>query len=331
MICDQKGGGEMRKVIIVGSGPAGYAAAVYTARAELRPLILTGTQPGGQLTQTTEVENYPGFPEGIMGPELMERMRQQATKFGAEMVFEKVEALEVDKGKVKLNTLGKSYEAETVIIATGAKPRMLGVGEERLIGRGVSMCAVCDAAFFRDKKVFVVGGGDAAIEDAMALSKFTSKVNLLVRRDELRASKAMQRRVFNNEDKVKIWWRAEVRKVVGKDRLEGLVLEVEGKEREVEAEGLFLAIGHLPATEWLKGSGVELDEKGYIKVGLTVNCSPLTVRELWLSGYPTMTTLEGVFAAGDVVDFRYQQAITAAGLGVMAALDVEKYLSAINK
>jgi len=331
VICDQKGGGEMRKVIIVGSGPAGYAAAVYTARAELRPLILTGTQPGGQLTQTTEVENYPGFPEGIMGPELMERMRQQATKFGAEMVFEKVEALEVDKGKVKLNTLGKSYEAETVIIATGAKPRMLGVGEERLIGRGVSMCAVCDAAFFRDKKVFVVGGGDAAIEDAMALSKFTSKVNLLVRRDELRASKAMQRRVFNNEDKVKIWWRAEVRKVVGKDRLEGLVLEVEGKEREVEAEGLFLAIGHLPATEWLKGSGVELDEKGYIKVGLTVNCSPLTVRELWLSGYPTMTTLEGVFAAGDVVDFRYQQAITAAGLGVMAALDVEKYLSAINK
>ncbi len=321
----------MRKVIIVGSGPAGYAAAVYAARAELRPLILTGTQPGGQLTQTTEVENYPGFPEGIMGPELMERMRQQATKFGAEMVFEKVEALEVDKGKVKLNTLGKSYEAETVIIATGAKPKMLAIGEEKLIGRGVSMCAVCDAAFFRDKKVFVVGGGDAAIEDAMALSKFTSKVNLLVRRDELRASKAMQRRVFNNEDKVKIWWRTEVRKVVGKDRLEGLVLEVEGKEREVEAEGLFLAIGHLPATEWLKGSGVELDEKGYIKVGLTVNCSSLTVRELWLSGYPTMTTLEGVFAAGDVVDFRYQQAITAAGLGVMAALDVEKYLSAINK
>jgi len=310
----------MRKVIIIGSGPAGYAASIYTARAELKPLILTGTQPGGQLTQTTEVENFPAFPEGILGPELMERMRQQATKFGAEMVFEEATGLKVEEDKVGVLVGEKEYEAEAVIIATGAKPRMLKIGEERLIGRGVSMCAVCDAAFFRDKKVFVVGGGDAAIEDAMALSKFTNKVNLLVRRDVLRASKAMQRRVFNNQDKVKIWWKTEVKAVKGENKLEGLVLRVDGKEQEVEADGLFLAIGHLPATEWLQGSGIELDDKGYIKTNLTSGESD------WLKGYPLMTSQERVFAAGDVVDFRYQQAITAAGLGVMAALDVERYL-----
>ncbi len=316
----------MRKVIIIGSGPAGYAAAVYAARAELKPLILTGTQPGGQLTQTTEVENFPAFPEGILGPELMERMRKQALKFGAEMVFEEVTGLKPKKKGTEILVGEKVYEAEAVIIATGAKPRMLGIGEEKLVGRGVSMCAVCDAAFFRDKTVFVVGGGDAAIEDAMALSKFTSKVNLLVRRDVLRASKAMQRRIFENKDRVKIWWQTEVKSIKGEDKLEGLVLNVEGTEKEIEADGLFLAIGHLPATEWLQGSRVELDEKGYIKVGLTAHTSEFTAGRLWLEGYPTMTSVEGVFAAGDVVDFRYQQAITASGLGVMAALDVEKYL-----
>jgi len=186
----------MRKVIIIGSGPAGYAAAIYTARAELSPLVLAGSQPGGQLTQTTEVENYPGFPEGVMGPELMERMRQQAVRFGAEMVFEEAIELVKEEGRVKIRVKGeREYQARGVIVATGAKPRMLGVGEERLVGRGVSMCAVCDAAFFRDKEVFVVGGGDVAVEDAMALSKFADKVNLLVRREVLRASKAMQKRL----------------------------------------------------------------------------------------------------------------------------------------
>ncbi len=312
----------MRKVIIVGAGPAGYAAAVYTARAELQPLVLTGVQPGGQLTQTTEVENYPGFPEGIMGPELMERMRKQAQKFGAEMVFEEVAKLEKTEAGFKLITRGgKEFEAKTVIIATGAKPRMLEIGEEQFIGRGVSMCAVCDAAFFRDKRVFVVGGGDVAIEDAMALAKFAKEVNLLVRRDEFRASKAMQRRVFDNPDKVKVWWKTRVKEVKGEAKLEGLILDVNGEEKKVEADGLFLAIGHLPATDWLKGSEVKLDKKDYIETGLTTEVD-------WLKGYPMMTSVEGVFAAGDVVDFRYQQAVTAAGTGVMAALDVENWLGA---
>ncbi len=319
----------MRKVIIVGAGPAGYAAAIYTARAELQPLILTGIQPGGQLTQTTEVENYPGFPEGVMGPELMERMRKQAQKFGAEMVFEEVVKLEKIEAGFKLVARGgKEFETRAVIVATGAKPRMLGIGEEQFIGRGVSMCAVCDAAFFRDKRVFVVGGGDAALEDALALAKFAKEVNLLVRRDEFRASKAMQRKIEAKQDKIKVWWKTQVKAVKGEAKLEKLVLEVDEEEKEMKADGLFLAIGHLPATSWLKGSGVKLNEKGYIETGLTVHRSPFTVKGEWLDGYPMMTSVEGVFAAGDVVDFRYQQAVTAAGMGVMVALDVENWLGA---
>jgi len=288
------------KIAIVGSGPAGLAAAIYTSRAEIETTVYAGMEPGGQLAKTSEIENYPGG-VGKTGPELMLAMTEQATKFGAKLVYEAVS----DLGKLQ-----SQYDA--VILAMGAAPRMLGIGEEKYYGKGLSTCAVCDAAFYKGKRVYVVGGGDAAIEDAWALTKFASSVTMLVRGDKFRASIAMQKRVTDNPDKIKVKWQASLRQIIG-DRVQTLVLEVKGKEETVPAEGIFLAIGHVPATGWLSSSGINLDSEGYIIVGE--------------GEIPTMTNKTGVFAAGDCVDKRYRQAATAAGMGVAAALDAERWLA----
>lgn len=282
------------KIAIIGSGPAGLAAAIYAGRADLDVTVYAGLEPGGQLTKTTEIENYPGV-VGKTGPELMLAMTSQAQKFGAKIEYEEV----ADLQKVR-----KAYEA--VILAMGANSRMLGIGEEKYWGKGLSVCAVCDAAFYRGKKTVVVGGGDAAIEDALALTKFASSVTLIVRRDKLRASTIMQKRVLDNP-KVKILWNSQVSEVVGEEKIEAVMINGE----KVEADGLFLAIGHVPATGFLKDTKIELDEEGYIKIGFEM---------------PTMTSVEGIFAAGDCVDRRYRQAIVAAGSGVMAFMDAEKWL-----
>ena len=294
-------------VAIVGSGPAGLSAAIYTSRAEIATSVYAGLEPGGQLTKTTEIENYPGV-SGKTGPELILATTEQAQKFGATLLYEEV---------ADISDLRKKYDA--VILAMGASAKLLHIGEENYYGKGFSTCAVCDAAFYRGKRVYVVGGGDAAIEDASALTKFASEVTMLVRGAEFRASKAMQKRVLDNPDKIKVMWKTTIKEIVG-ERVESLVLDVDGVEQTVPAEGLFFAIGHEPATKFLVGSGVALDEKGYIQTQLNYPS------QNWLQGYPTMTSVQGVFAAGDCVDFRYRQAATAAGMGVMAALDVEKWL-----
>ena len=315
----------MREVIVIGSGPAGYAAAIYLARARLNPLVLAGEKAGGQLMLTTEVENYPGFAKGIQGPELMVEMRTQAEKFGAEIRNENVTKVELG-GEFKKVWVGDQLEeSKVVIVTTGARAKMLNVGEERLLGRGVSTCATCDAAFFKDKVTYLVGGGDVAMEDALALAKFAKRVEIVHRRDEFRASKVMQERVLG-EDKVKVRWSSEVVGVKGENRLEGIKIKnvKTGKEEELEADGLFLAIGHIPDTDFL-GDAIEVDSHGYVVTRMVRD--GVGERREWLEGYPTMSSVEGVFAAGDVVDFRYRQAITAAGMGVQAALDVEKYLT----
>ncbi len=287
------------KIAIIGSGPAGYAAAIYTSRADIDTTIYAGEEPGGQLTKTTEIENYPGV-MGKTGPELMLIMQEQATKFGAKMVYETV---------TDLDKLMSEYDG--VILAMGASPRLLGVGEEKYWGKGFSTCAVCDAAFYRGKNVYVVGGGDAAIEDAVALTKFATHVTMLVRGSEFRASKIMQKRVETNSDKITVMWKTNLKKIEG-DRVETLTLEVEGQEQIVKTDGLFFAIGHKPATDFLKNTKVELDIEGYVKPGN--------------GAWPTMTSAEGVFVAGDCSDHRYRQAATAAGMGVQAALDIERWL-----
>ena len=310
---------EKRRVIVIGGGPAGYTAAMYLARADLKPLVFAGEEAGGQLMLTTEVENYPGFAEGIMGPKLMENMKKQAEKFGAEILNKNVSKVELG-GEVKRVWVGEDvFEVETVVVATGAKGRMLGMGEEKFLGKGVSTCAVCDAAFFRDKKVFVVGGGDAAMEDVLALTKFVAEVGVIHRRDSLRASKIMQERVLGN-DKVKVWWESVVTEVKGEGVLKEIVIKnvKSGEEKRVETDGLFLAIGHVPETKLFEGQ-LELDEKGFVKV-------KMYEEGIKIEGYPTMTSVEGVFGAGDVVDFKYKQAVTAAGMGCQAALDVENFL-----
>lgn len=287
------------KIAIIGSGPAGLAAAIYTSRAEIDTTIYAGQEPGGQLTKTTEIENYPGV-IGKTGPELMLSMTEQAQKFGSKIIYETVD----DLAKVQ-------SEYDGVILAMGASSRLLGVGEERYWGKGFSTCAVCDAAFYRGKNVYVVGGGDSAIEDAWALTKFASSVTILVRKTEFRASKAMQKRISDNPDKIKVMWKTNLKEIRGA-RVEELVLDVDGSEQVVKADGVFFAIGHLPATGFLKNNSEILDENGYIKVGN--------------DGWPTMTSVTGVFAAGDCVDHRYRQAATAVGMGVQAALDIEKWL-----
>ncbi|MGZ4464595.1 MAG: thioredoxin-disulfide reductase [Nocardioides sp.] len=307
---------DTRNVIIIGSGPSGYTAAVYAARASLAPLVFEGSvTAGGALMNTTEVENFPGFRDGIMGPALMDEMRAQAERFGAELVADDV--VEVDlTGDVKVvRTATDTYTARAVVLATGSGYRKLGLPrEEELSGRGVSWCATCDGFFFRDQHIAVVGGGDSAIEEATFLTRFGSKVSLIVRRDELRASKIMQERAFA-DPKLDILWNSVVEEINGEDRLESVTLKdtVTGETRNLDATGLFIAIGHDPRSELLAGQ-VDLDTDGYVLVQ-----------------HPsTATNLPGVFAAGDLVDHHYRQAITAAGTGCAAALDAERYLADLD-
>jgi thioredoxin reductase (NADPH) len=307
---------DVRNVIVIGSGPSGYTAALYTARAALRPLVFEGSvTAGGALMTTTEVENFPGFRDGIMGPALMDEMRAQAERFGAELIADDV--VEVDlTGEVKVvKTYTDTYLARSVILATGSGYRKLGLPrEDELSGRGVSWCATCDGFFFREQAIAVVGGGDSAIEEATFLTRFGSKVYLIHRRDELRASKIMQERAFADPKLVPVW-NSEVAAINGTDRLESVTLRdtVTGEERRLDVTGLFIAIGHDPRSELLTGQ-VDLDENGYVLVD-----------------HPsTATNLPGVFAAGDLVDHHYRQAITAAGTGCAAALDAERYVATLD-
>lgn len=308
---------DVRNVIIIGSGPAGYTAALYTARASLKPLVFEGSvTAGGALMNTTDVENFPGFRDGILGPELMENMRAQAERFGAELVADDVVAVDLE-GEIKsvTDSAGTVHRARTIIVATGSQHRRLGLPkEEELSGRGVSYCATCDGFFFKGHHIVVVGGGDTAMEEATFLSRFAEKVTVVHRRDTLRASKAMQERAFADE-KIEFAWNSEVTEIHEKDgKLSGLTLRdtVTGETSELPATGLFVAIGHDPRTELFKGV-LTLDDQGYLKVD-----SP-----------STRTNIPGVFAAGDVVDHTYRQAITAAGTGCSAALDAERYLAAL--
>jgi thioredoxin reductase (NADPH) len=308
---------DVRDLIIIGSGPSGYTAAIYAARANLQPLVFEGSvTAGGALMNTTDVENFPGYPDGIMGPELMDKLRAQAERFGADLVADDVTAVDLT-GEIKTVSLadGSTYRGRAVILAMGSGYRKLGVeGEDRLSGHGVSWCATCDGFFFRNQNIVVVGGGDSAVEEATFLTRFASKVTLVHRRDELRASKIMQDRAFANE-KMAFEWNAEVAEIHGQDKLEGLTLRdtVTGELRRIDATGLFIAVGHDPRSELLTGQ-VDLDDEGYV---LTKPGS-------------TATNLTGVFAAGDLVDHTYRQAITAAGSGCAASLDAERYLASIE-
>jgi thioredoxin reductase (NADPH) len=308
-----------RNVIIVGSGPAGLTAAIYTARANLAPLVIEGEpsstsdQPGGQLMLTTDVENFPGFPDGIMGPELMQNFRAQAQRFGAEFITEKATKLDLSSRPFKVWVRDELYEAESVIVSTGARSLMLGLeAETRLIGHGLSTCATCDGFFFRGQHIAVVGGGDSAIEEATFLTRFADKVTLIHRRDSLRASKIMQDRAFANP-KIEFMWNTAVEDLIGDEKLEGAVVRdtVTGETSTLPVTGLFVAIGHRPNTDLFAGV-LDMDENGYLVT------QPGSSR----------TNIEGVFACGDVQDHVYRQAITAAGSGCMAAIDAERWLEA---
>jgi thioredoxin reductase (NADPH) len=303
---------DVRNVIIIGSGPAGYTAAIYAARGDLKPLVFEGSvTAGGALMNTTEVENFPGFPDGIQGPDLMDNMRKQAERFGAELVADDVTEVDLTASPKVVKVGDETHLARTVVIATGSKYRELGLpNEKKLAGRGVSWCATCDGFFFREKRIAVVGGGDSALEEAIFLSRFGSKVTVIHRRDRLRASKIMQDRAIAN-DKIEFLWDSEVADVLGEDRVTGVQVRnlKTGEESTLEIDGLFIAIGHDPRTELFEGQ-LDLDDEGYLVV----------------QAQTTETKLPGVFGAGDVVDHRYRQAITAAGTGSAAALDAERWL-----
>lgn len=304
----------VHKIVIIGSGAAGLTSAVYAARANLAPVVIDGTLPGGQLTTTTEVENFPGFPEGVMGPELMERMRQQALRFGTQIIFDQVLEADLSANPKKIKLGQSEIQAHAVIIATGASPKLIGLdAEKKLMGRGVSTCATCDGAFFRNADLIVVGGGDSAMEEATFLTKFAKKVYIVHRRHELRASKIMQERAFKNE-KIEFIWDSAIEDILseGKNEVTGARIKnlKTGETRDLKIDGIFVAIGHTPNSAPF-AKQLKTDENGYILV---------------TKG--SATDLGGVFAAGDCVDHVYRQAITAAGMGCMAALDAERYLAA---
>jgi len=304
---------DVRSVVIIGSGPAGYTAAIYTARANLRPLVLEGSQFGGALMTTTEVENFPGFVDGVQGPDLMDNMRSQSERFGAELVSDDVTEVDLTGPIKRVTTANATYYGRTVIVATGSRWRALGlVSEQRLLGRGVSSCATCDGFFFRGKKVVVVGGGDSAMEEATFLTRFADDVTVVHRRGTLRASKIMQERAFANP-KIRFRWDTEVLDILGENSVEAIQVRnvATGEETKLPTDGFFLAIGHDPRSELFVGQ-LDLDEESYVRVQ-----SPTT-----------RTNLPGVFACGDVVDHTYRQAITAAGTGCAAALDAERFLAA---
>ncbi|MAS95758.1 MAG: thioredoxin-disulfide reductase [Verrucomicrobiales bacterium] len=310
----------MEDVIIIGTGCAGWTSAIYTARANLNPLVIAGEQPGGQLTTTTEVENFPGFPDGIMGPELMMRMQQQAEKFGTRVEYDLVTSVsENSDGTLTVKTVGGTeYLTKTAIIATGASPRWLNIDREKeLVGHGLTSCATCDGAFYPDVPVCVIGGGDSACEEASFLTKFASKVYLIHRRDELRASQIMAERALANK-KIEPVWNTEVKEYLTDDEGEMRAVKVvnnqTGEESEIEVKCVFVAIGHDPNTDFLAGSGVALDDDGYVLQ----------------DGHSTNSNIPGVFSAGDVSDHVYRQAITAAGNGCQAALDAERYIAALE-
>jgi thioredoxin reductase (NADPH) len=301
------------KLVIIGSGPAGLTAALYAARADISPRVFEGSAAGGQLMITTDVENYPGFPDGILGPELMDQFRKQAERFGSRLLQVDVTKVDFSSRPFSVEVGADKYTADAVIIATGASARWLGIpGEKKLTGRGVSACATCDGFFFRDQELIVVGGGDTAMEEALFLTKFASKVTIVHRRDEFRASRIMAKRALEHP-KIDVLWNTVVTEIHGEDAVTGVTLQdtATGKTREHAIDGVFVAIGHQPTTE-LFVDQLEMDDVGYLVVG---------------HGAPTQTSVEGVFAAGDVADSIYRQAVTAAGTGCMAAIDAERWLT----
>lgn len=316
----------MENVIIIGGGPAGLAAAIYTGRAGLKPLVIAGSPPGGQLTLTTEVENYPGY-EAILGPELIQKMRQHAEKFAGKIIDENVIKVDFTGKTHKVYTTDKTYETKSVIITTGAKALWLNLpSEQRLRGKGVSACATCDGFFFREKTVAVIGGGDTALEEALTLTKFAKKVYIIHRRDFFRASKIMQERVLKNE-KIEIVWNSSVEEVNGKVHVEGIKIKnLKAETKDLMVDGVFVAIGHKPDTDLFK-EVMALDQKGYIITAERVAFEKLKNSESNFNGkYRSATSVQGIFAAGDCVDHSYRQAATAVGMGVSAALEVESYL-----
>lgn len=318
-----------QNVVIIGGGAAGLSAAVYLARAGLAPLVFAGSPPGGQLMLTTEVENFPGT-DSVLGPQLIENLRNQAKKFGTTIIDENITSVELKNRPFTVTTGGgKTYMSQSIIVATGARALWLGLdSEQRLRGKGVSACATCDAFFFRNKNVAVIGGGDSALEEALTLTKFASKVYVVHRRDTFKASKIMQKRVLEHE-KIEVIWNAQVEEVVGKLKVEGLTLKIGQDSKTIQVDGVFVAIGHRPDTDLVKGK-VELDQKGYLvttAIAALINFqTPIYTKDQFDVRYQTMTSVRGVFGAGDCVDHVYKQASTAAGLGVQASLDVERWL-----